>query len=198
MIRPKIITIEKARVGVNRYNMINLLKIREFAFTKHANQVRPNKACEPKTVHISQVAVYVRKGGGSDTAIAAAYLHDTVEDTDTKLSEIIEKFGIEVALIVDELTDPPEFESMALDIRKHKQSERIKSAHYDTKLVKVADQLSNIESVYNDPPLDWDNTTCLQYVMGAKKIVDACQGTNAYLEDLFNNMYTLNIQKYSQ
>ena len=176
---------------------IVLKDVSSFAFKKHYGQVRPNKKKEPKTIHINQVAALVKKAKGSSIAIAAAYLHDTVEDTDTTLEEIREIFGDEVCILVNELTDPPEFESMELSIRKQKQADRIQNAHNDTKVVKIAEQISNVASVYTDPPVDWDSETCLKYAMGAKKIVDCCRGANQYLEDKFNIICMLCITKYS-
>lgn len=176
---------------------IVLKEVSSFAFKKHYGQIRPNKKKEPKTVHINQVAALVKKAQGSLNAIAAAYLHDTVEDTDTTLEEICENFGNEVTILVNELTDPLEFKAMELSIRKQKQADRIQIAHNDTKIVKIADQISNVASVYTDPPINWDNETCLKYAMGAKKIVNCCTGANQYLEDKFNIIYMLCITKYS-
>jgi (p)ppGpp synthase/HD superfamily hydrolase len=172
-------------------------EVMSFAFKKHHGQCRPNKNQEPKSIHLTQVAQLVKKSGGSKLAIAAGYLHDTVEDTDTTIEEIFENFGIGVAKLVAELTDPLDFLEMELTQRKQKQSERIKFADQNTKLVKVADQLSNIISVYNDPPTEWDNKKCLEYIIGAKKIVDACSGVNSYLEAEFNKIYDLSITLYT-
>ena len=85
---------------------------------------------------------------------------------------------------------------MNLSVRKQKQAERIKFAHQDTKLVKIADQISNIYSVLKDPPVDWDKEKCLEYILGAKKIVDACSGCNTYLEENFLKIYRLGVNKY--
>lgn len=175
---------------------INLEDIRLFSFKKHKGQVRPNQQQEPKTVHIAQVAYFVKKAQGSDIAIAAAYLHDTIEDTDTTIQEVIDLFGKEIGRLVDDLTDPPDFVDMPLIERKTKQAQRILLASQESKLVKIADQLSNIISVYNDPPLDWDYHKCLEYIQGAKKIVDVCQGVNKYLEKEFLHHYQLGVEKY--
>lgn len=175
---------------------INLDEVRNFAFQKHDGQTRPNKAKELKTVHLAEVASLVKKANGNIFAISAAYLHDTLEDTDTTMQEIIDNFGIEVGLLVKELTDPDEFYSMPLSLRKEKQAERIKNYHEDTKLVKIADQISNCSSVLNDPPTDWDSAKCLEYIIGAKKIVDACSGCNLYLENNFMEVYILGLDKY--
>ena len=51
-----------------------------------------------------------REYGADEDTIIAAWLHDTVEDTDTTLDEITQLFGANVAGIVDEVTDDPTLE----------------------------------------------------------------------------------------
>lgn len=190
--------IEKLNVEGNIMKIININFVKDFAFEKHKGQCRPNKKRQPKTVHLSEVASLVKKAGGSNIEIAAAFLHDTVEDTDTSIHELEQTFNAVIASIVEELTDPPDFVDMQLSIRKQKQAERIKNYQHSTKLVKIADQISNVKSVYNDPPLDWDNQECVHYAEGAKKIVEACRGTNNILENEFYNIYKLCIEKYNK
>lgn len=194
----KIVMREKVRAeDKGTGNMLNINEVFEYSFKKHKGQVRPNTKREPKIIHIAQVAMLVKNAGGSIEAIAAAYLHDIIEDTDTTLKEIEVKFGKKVALLVYELTDPPDFKAMPLKIRKQKQADKMQFTQFDTKLIKIADQISNINSVLIDPPLDWNNTTCLEYINGAKKIVDACLKTNEFLEKKFMKIYDLAITKYS-
>lgn len=175
---------------------IDIKLVKDFAFKKHIGQVRPNTNKEPKTIHLSEVAHLVKKAGGNNIEIAAAFLHDTVEDTNTTIDEIKENFNSIVAEIVEELTDPPEFVNLELSIRKQKQADRIKNYHKSTKLVKIADQISNVKSVYNDPPIDWDNQQCLNYAQGAYKLVQNCIGTNNFLEKEFLKIYYLCLEKY--
>lgn len=175
---------------------INLNEVKAFAFNKHKGQVRPNKNQEPKTVHLAEVANLVKRAGGNNIEIAAAFLHDCIEDTDTTLEEIEKQFNYIIASIVKELTDPPDFAHLELSVRKQKQAHRIKNYQQSTKLVKIADQISNVKSVYNDPPTDWNNQECLHYAEGAKKIVLACSGTNEILEKEFFEIYYRCIEKY--
>lgn len=195
-----IIKIEKLNVEGNIMEniQININDAKVFAFEKHKGQVRPNKNQEPKTVHLAEVASLVKKAGGNDIEIAAAFLHDSIEDTNTTLKEIQDKFNKQLASIVLELTDPPDFVHMELSVRKNKQAERIKNYQASTKLVKIADQISNVKSVYNDPPLDWDNEQCLKYAYGAEKIVQCCSGINELLEKEFYEIYHTCIEKYNK
>ena len=62
------------------------------------------KSGEPYLQHLIEVAYICAKLQGGPTTIAAAFLHDVVEDTDTTIQEINEKFGEDCAKIVDALT----------------------------------------------------------------------------------------------
>ena len=76
--------------------------------------------------------------------LAAALLHDTVEDTSTKISEIKEKFGQKVAEIVSNLTRDTKFETeenkYEKKLQKHKET---LNKGYDTRLIKTFDHLDN-------------------------------------------------------
>ena len=61
--------------------MTDLIKSAEiFARSRHAGQFRKGDAQEPYIVHVKEVTELVTAWGGSESATAAALLHDTVED----------------------------------------------------------------------------------------------------------------------
>ena len=68
-------------------------KAKAFAEKVHAGQTRMNKAKSPAITHMAEVAALVEEDGGSPEEVAAAWLHDTVEDTPTKIEEIGQEFG---------------------------------------------------------------------------------------------------------
>ena len=77
-----------------------------FARARHEGQFRKGKAQEPYTIHLEEVAALVERWSGSESAITAAWLHDTVEDCPpTSVADLEALFGKEVASIVAELTD---------------------------------------------------------------------------------------------
>ena len=84
-----------------------ILKALEFAAQKHRDQRRKDKAASPYINHPIQLAnVLWHEGGVADPAvIAAALLHDTIEDTETSWQELRGEFGDEIAGIVLEVTD---------------------------------------------------------------------------------------------
>src|SRR3954463_11018233 len=83
-----------------------VLKAREFA--REAHKAQPRKYTgEPYFVHLEEVAGMVERAGLSENAIAAAFLHDVVEDQGVSLETIRRQFNNVVAVTVYELTDTP-------------------------------------------------------------------------------------------
>ena len=74
----------------------------EFAANAHAGQLR--KSGEPYIIHPLEVAKILISYGMDDLCIVASLLHDVVEDTPVTKEEITEKFGSEVAELVDGVT----------------------------------------------------------------------------------------------
>jgi len=164
-------------------------KARSFATRVHKGQIRWNRAKEPFIVHPREVASLVEDSGGSDEEIVAAWLHDSVEDTYATLADIIKYFGVTVGAIVDGLTDPVEFNSLLLPTRKRRQAERIRFMEHSIKLVKIADQTSNLRTLAVDPPVRWNRQKCLDYIEGARIIVAECRDVNEFLSSRFNEAY---------
>ena len=123
-----------------------ILKAIQFACEKHSAQKRKG-APWPYIVHIYDVAQILQENNVDIDTLIAGILHDTVEDTGTTLDEICSMFGYRVASFVDILS-----ENKALPYAKRKavQAERIKNAPKEAKMVKCADCLSNIKSIYFD------------------------------------------------
>lgn len=117
-----------------------------FAAWKHRHQVRKDGRT-PYIAHPYRVAMTVRMVFGCEdpTALAAAMLHDTIEDTLTDYDEIQERFGGEIADIVAALT-----KNMALpEIRRETDYDgRLAEADWRAKLIKLADVFDN----YSDLP----------------------------------------------
>ena len=86
--------------------MVLLLKAASFAANKHRNQRRQDVEASPYINHPLALAhILASEGAISDHAIlAAALLHDTVEDTDTSIEELELEFGSDIASIVAEVT----------------------------------------------------------------------------------------------
>lgn len=84
-----------------------IMQAYQFAKEKHTGQKRRLTGLEYFT-HPKGVARLVESHGGTEDMIIAALLHDTIEDTGTSYEEIKEKFGVNVANLVREVTDTKE------------------------------------------------------------------------------------------
>lgn len=86
--------------------LAQVLRAAHFAAYRHRDQRREGSQAAPYINHPLAVAVCLVTAGVEDPDIlAAALLHDTVEDTDTKNSELETLFGRRVASIIAEVTD---------------------------------------------------------------------------------------------
>jgi len=167
-----------------------------FALRYHADQRRPNAADEPFALHLAEVAGYVADEGWPEPVVVAAWLHDVVEDTPATLEELRSAFGDAVAGIVEGLTDPEVYAGLPLEARKRRQAERLARLPDEVKVVKLADQVSNVRSVVDDPPVDWDADTCLAYLTGAAAVAAACRGVAPRLEALLALHHARGVAKY--
>ncbi len=120
----------------------------EYIIKKHEGQYR--KSGEPYYIHPIEAAKILAELKLDKTTIVAGLLHDVVEDTDTPLEEIAEKFGDDVALIVDGVTKISKYkftskeEAEAENFRK-----MLVSMAKDIRviLVKLADRLHNVRTL---------------------------------------------------
>jgi (p)ppGpp synthase/HD superfamily hydrolase len=125
--------------------MSNIIDARNFAKKKHAGQLRKNGKTTTFS-HLKDVVKNLRKMKvtNKDT-ISAAWLHDTIEDTDTDFDSIKDKFGKNVADIVVSVTKD---NRLAKKQREIKYVKELKASSAKAKLVKIADILANV----NDAP----------------------------------------------
>ena len=107
---------------------------------------------EPYIVHPARVATTVAKFGGTDEMIAAAYLHDVVEDTGVSIVDIQDMFGPAVALIVDGLTDVSVPEDGNRAVRKAIDRQHSADARYEAQFVKCADIMDNASDIGDNDP----------------------------------------------
>jgi (p)ppGpp synthase/HD superfamily hydrolase len=84
--------------------------------------------------------------------IAAAILHDTVEDTQTSPAELAARFGPKISAIVTEVTDD---KSLPKAERKRLQIEQAAAASPEAQLVKLADKICNLRDLDTMPPANW-------------------------------------------
>jgi (p)ppGpp synthase/HD superfamily hydrolase len=112
------------------------------ARSDHAGQVRNGSGGMPYVEHPIAVAARVEEQGYGEETVAAALLHDVVEDSETTLDELREKFGEAVAGIVGVLTDDESIESYRE--RKAEHRERVAAAGAEAMAIYGADKLTNV------------------------------------------------------
>jgi (p)ppGpp synthase/HD superfamily hydrolase len=123
-------------------------RARVFATAAHAavGQVR-KYTFEPYIVHPAEVASIVRSVPHTDEMVAAAWLHDTVEDTDVTIEDVRAEFGDKVAELVGWLTDVSRPEDGNRAVRKAMDREHSAAAPAEAQTVKLADLIANTRSI---------------------------------------------------
>lgn len=108
-------------------------KAKQFAKEAHKNHTESDAFKTPYYFHLQRVASLVQLSGGSEEEIAAAWLHDTVEDTGVTIEDIEREFGKHIATMVNGLTDSPEWKNLPVGERKAIQAEKFlkKVSRYD-------------------------------------------------------------------
>jgi GTP diphosphokinase / guanosine-3',5'-bis(diphosphate) 3'-diphosphatase len=159
-----------------------------FAAAKHRDQRRKDPAASPYINHpIALANVLVNEAGITDPeVIAAALLHDTIEDTKTTPAELETAFGPRVRNIVEEVTDDKE---LPREERKRLQIEHAPTLSPSARLVKLADKITNLRDVASDPPHGWTLDRRREYFEWAKRVIDGLRGENATLEAIFDRAY---------
>ena len=165
-----------------------VLQALAFAADKHRDQRRKDAAASPYINHpIALASVLVREGGVADPdVLAAALLHDTVEDTQTTPVELAAAFGPAIAAIVEEVTDD---KSLPKAERKRLQVEHAAAMSRQAKLVKLADKICNLRDMADHPPAKWDLARRREYFEWAKAVIDRLRGVHPRLEALFDAAY---------
>ena len=174
--------------------VVDLARALDFAARKHAHQRRKGHDAQPYVNHLADVArlVAVATEGRDATAVVAALLHDTIEDTDTKPSELTRVFGRRVAAIVAEVTDD---RRLPRRVRKRLQVEQARHKSRRAKIIKIADKTSNLRSLLTSPPVGWPPKRQLEYLEWAAMVVAGCRGVNPWLERQFDAAYRAGLRK---
>lgn len=130
----------------------------EFATDAHKNQKRKNKQQDPYISHPLEVAKLIEDTYKATESkidydvLAAAVLHDVVEDTEVCIQKVAALFGNNVAGIVAQVTD-----NKSLSKVERKKLQRLRSSYMTTEacLIKMADKWSNCKDLKEDPPVGW-------------------------------------------
>jgi len=162
-----------------------ILTAAQMAARWHAKQRRKGSACAPYINHLLEVAKLVGQATDSKDPdlIIAALLHDAIEDQGVSRAAIAEQFGEDVATLVEEVSDD---KSLPQDVRKRLQVEQASKKSRRAKILKLADKISNVTDIGNDPPPDWPVERQRQYVQWGRDVVAGLRGASPDLERQFD------------
>jgi guanosine-3',5'-bis(diphosphate) 3'-pyrophosphohydrolase len=165
-----------------------VLRAAVFAAERHGGQVRKGADAAPFINHPLEVArVLCEEGGVNDPElIAAAFLHDTIEDTPTVHDDLAERFGRRVADLVAEVTDDKRLPKAK---RKREQIRHARKLSPGARQVKLADKLCNLREIVASPPVSWSAERRAAYFEWSKAVVDAIRRPNRALKRAFDMAY---------
>lgn len=178
----------------------------KFAVDAHANTERRGKGF-PYVIHVLEAMEIVATITNDPELLAAAALHDTVEDTDVTFDVIRREFGDRIATLVQAESDEMVAGVSEEDSwrgRKQAAINRLAAASHDAKIVAMGDKLSNMRAIARDYHRDGDKLWSLFHAPGGKAdhawhyhglaaSLSELEGTEAYrefkkaIEDVFGN-----------
>lgn len=124
----------------------------KYAVDAHANTERRGKGF-PYVIHVLEAMAIVATATSDPEMLAAAALHDTVEDTDTTFEDIRALFGDRVAhLVAEETSEEIAGQSEEASWRERKQIaiDKLRNTAHDAKIVALGDKLSNMRAIASD------------------------------------------------
>jgi myo-inositol-1(or 4)-monophosphatase len=175
-----------------------------FALRAHAGTERRGKGF-PYIVHPLEAVTIVATMTSDQELLAAAALHDTVEDTDVTIDQIRAEFGDRIASLVAADSDMPVQDMNAEDswyVRKQAAIDRIAASSHDAKIVAMGDKLSNMRAIARNYVMQGDALWNLFRVKNRKdhewhyrglaEALRELQDTFAYkeFEQLINQVFT--------
>lgn len=122
-----------------------------FAVKAHQGMERKGKGF-PYIVHPMEAVCIVATMTNDQELLAAAALHDVIEDTDTTADDLKKEFGERVTMLVEAESDDKTGGSKAETWHQRKQDtlDRLRSADLDIKIVALGDKLSNMRAIAHD------------------------------------------------
>jgi guanosine-3',5'-bis(diphosphate) 3'-pyrophosphohydrolase len=159
----------------------------ELAARRHNGMARKGRGNEPYINHLAEVAnlLATATDGVDAELVAAGWLHDVIEDTDTTREELAQKFSDRVASLVVECTDDM---SLPKAERRRRQVVDAPKKLPGAKLIKIADKISNIGARIHSDPTPEERDDLVDYTGWAEQVVAGCRGGNSRLDTKFDNM----------
>lgn len=164
----------------------HLINAIEFANEKHANQVRKGSGL-PYIIHPFQVLttlLEVKKSKNSILLSICAILHDVVEDCNVTLQEIADRFGYQVAAIVEELTSV--YDKNLIDKEDYLKEKLVDISSYAL-TIKLIDRYCNLKDI-----VDMDSTSVEKLYTSTTRIIEHVEN-NRFIKLLSTNSKLLSL-----
>ncbi|WP_158667520.1 HD domain-containing protein [Bradyrhizobium guangdongense] len=157
----------------------------ELAAHRHNGLARKGRSSDPYINHLAEVAnlLATATDGADAELVAAGWLHDTIEDTDTTREELAQRFSERVASLVVECTDDM---SLPKAERRRLQVLEAPKKSPGAKLIKIADKISNTAARIQTDPSAEEREDLADYVEWATQVVAGCRGGNPWLDEKFD------------
>ena len=141
-----------------------------YARRAHAGQTRSDKtAYIAHPERVAKSVIQFKKSHNIDALMSAAYLHDTIEDTNTTKEDLEKMFGALVASLVQELTSDKE-EIAKAGGKTEYLSQKMKKMSSYALVIKLADRLDNVSDIHTAKNAAWrekykkETLTVLNYI----------------------------------
>jgi guanosine-3',5'-bis(diphosphate) 3'-pyrophosphohydrolase len=158
-----------------------------FAAEAHRTQFRKDRETPAINHPIRLLQLLVDVGGVTDPLVlAAAALHDVLEDCEVGFPELEARFGTPVAGVVFELSDPPHMDREAMRAWAIEAAPRLS---LPARLVKLADKTVNLNDLIDWPPTGWSQQRKASYFDWSAEVIAGIRGTHGPLEAAFDAAY---------
>lgn len=157
-----------------------------FAAERHGGQTRKDQGT-PYLHHLVEVVHELAGTGGVEDVhvLVAGALHDLLEDTEVGADELERRFGMEVRLLVEEVSDDPRLPKAE---RMRLQVINAPGLSSGAKILKVADKISNVREVAGRIPPGWSVERCREYLDWTERVIGGCRGVNPRLEERYDRV----------
>ena len=159
-----------------------------FAANKHRNQRKNNAEPSAGMSQPIQLAHVLGVEGNiaDEQVIAAAILHDTIEDTETTNEELRQHFGLTIAEVVEEVTNDLSIPTQERQLQQLKQAPQFSRR---AKLIKLAEKICDLRDMAENPPPDLTVRQIQDYFDWSREVVDCMRGISPSLEAAFDEVY---------
>ena len=147
---------------------------------------------QPYDVHLDAVAKLVGSILDDEDMIAAAWLHDVVEDTPATLGDIEREFGKPISLLVGELTDVSRPSDGNRSVRKAKDRQHLAHVSSRAKSIKLADLIDNCRDITRHDP-----RFAAVFLEEMRRLLDVLGGGDGRLYKMAEDTYNRSIEKIS-